>query len=405
MIDYCLLCGGSVKQVLAMGNTPLANNFTDKPTQQELFPLNVMQCQKCHHVQLDCSVNRKVLFSNYLYVAGTSPVNRKHYQDLAHKVIKKFLLTTGDLVCEIASNDGCLLRNFQEYGINVIGIDPAINIAQKANAEGIPTIANFFGTKLAMKIEREYGKSKVVICNNAFAHNKQIVDLIEGVKIILDRDGSFIFENSYLLDIVEKTLPDIFYHEHISTFSITALLPFLSRRDLDIYEVERIPNHGGSIRVYTCFRGVKPIHQSVNELLELEKGINDKLTLMAQNVNQLGEKLRATLQEYKAQGKSIACYGFPAKATSLCSVLQIDMKMIDYVIEDAELKIGRFTPLGNKEIFGPEEIIKRKPDVLVVLAWNFGPSIIKNVKKRWKEAFDDERYPIFITPLPELKVE
>jgi hypothetical protein len=398
VINNCLLCGGSISSIVNLGQTPLANEFLLYKTTQDMFSLNIMKCDGCNHVQLDTIVDKDRLFRNYLYVASTSKVNVEHFKQYANSVISQFELKENDIVCDIASNDGCFLKNFIDNNIKVIGIDPAQNIAAQANKNGILTIPEFFSKELANDIVDKYGSIKVITCNNMLAHNKDITTIVEGVGILLHHNGSFIFENSYLLDICDKSLFDLFYHEHIHHFHITPLISFFKKYCMDIYKVERLPNHGGSIRVYVCFSGVRFIDSSVNDLVELEKNINTELIELNNNIIKIGYELREKLQEIKSQGKTIAIYGTPAKATTLMYALNIDEKMIDFAVEDAPLKQGTFTPGKHVPIFHPNELLSRKPDYVLVLAWNFAQSIIKNHPEV------AEYGGKWIVPIPELKV-
>jgi SAM-dependent methyltransferase len=392
LIKKCLLCKSDTHEILSLGETPLANAFVDNPINQDFFPLTLIQCNSCNHVSLNYIINKKTLFSNYLYVSGTSPVNVKHFKDYADKIIKKFSLTELDTVCDIASNDGCFLQNFKNHGIKIIGVDPAQNIAAQANINGIFTIPEFFDAKLANNMVKKYGKLKVITCNNMLAHNKGIKEIVKGIKRLLHKNGSFIFENSYLLDICDKTLIDLVYHEHIHHFHITPLVKFFNKLKMDIYEVERLPNHGGSIRVYVCLKGKKQIDKSVQECLDVEKTINDKLLLLDNKVQHLKKTLNSRLKELYNQGKSIFIYAYPAKATTLFYAFDLDPNMFEFVIEDAALKIGKYTPGNNIPIYGPEKLKETNCDIGLILGWNFAESIKannSNFKGTW------------ITPLPE----
>ena len=359
---------------------------------------NLMQCENCKHVQLNCIVNRERLFKNYCYVAGTSEQNRKHFSDYANDLINKFFLTSQDTVIDIASNDGCFLRNFQNKNIKVIGIDPAQNIAEQANQNGILTIPEFFGSSLATKIFNQYGKIKLITCNNMLAHNADITDIINGVKIILNDDGSFIFENSYLLDIVNQNTWDLIYHEHIHHFHITPLIPFFAKFGMDIYHVERVINHGGSIRVFTCLTGKRNIDSSIKELIELEKTILHKLSDLCDNIKKYSFELTKVLYDIKKQNKTIAIFGMPAKATTLLYALDIDPSMICFAVDDAPLKQNTFSPGKHIPVYSTDMMYYRRPDYMLVLAWNFAQNIMLKHKKYFDEGGG------WIVPLPELKV-
>jgi len=390
----CLLCQGDIKLILSLGATPLANEFLSVKKIQDIYPLNLMQCQKCQHIQLDTIVDREVIFKNYLYVSGTSTVNVKHFKDYAESIIKKFNLTSSDTICEIASNDGCFLKNFKEHNIKIIGIDPALNIAEQANKEEIFTIPEFFTEELANTINQKYGKCKVIVCNNMLAHNDNVCDIIKGVVKLLSPTGSFVFENSYLLDILNKTLLDLVYHEHIHHFHLTPLIKFFDQFNIEIYHVERLPNHGGSIRVFTAFKNQYAIDNSVYQLLQLEKDIDNKLQSFSNNIKNLKDNLNVLLNNFNKNNKKIAIYGMPAKATTLMYALNIDERLIDFAIDDNLLKQNTFSPGKHLPIYDNSAIEKFKPDVILILAWNFAESIMEKIK------FNGT----WIIPLPTLKV-
>jgi len=399
IINKCLLCGGSIKEILHLANSPLANEFIYNKDKQDLFPLNLMQCQSCNHIQLDCIVSKERLYRNYFYVSSTSKVNVEHFKTYADLIINEFNLTSKDIICDIASNDGCFLKNFLNQNIKVIGVDPAQNIAKQANDDGVFTIPEFFNKDLAKNISDNYGKAKVITCNNCFAHNEDLDTIVEGVLELLSDDGVFIIENSYLLDILDKGLLDLVYHEHMHHFHIDPLVKYFKKFKLDIFDVERLPNHGGSFRAYMCKAGTREIKQSVYDILNLEKNINTKIDQFCDNVLFLRDKISSRLQQIYNSGKSIAIYGLPAKFTTLAYTFNIDENIIKYGIEDALLKQSNdkqnvYSPGKHIQIFSPDKINTDPVDYIFIGAWNFSDSIIKNnsnFKGTW------------IIPLPEYK--
>lgn len=424
-ITKCRLCqiGVLSEPKLTLPDTPLANNFLDNPQEQETYPLQICVCEACGHYQLNEQIDPEVLFKHYSFVSGTSPVNVEYFRQYAQEMVDKFNLEPKkDKVLDIGSNDGTLLQHFKYLGFEVLGIDPADKIAQSTINRGINTIATFFTDELASAMRLNGKCYKLITANNVFAHVPDLTDFIRGIKKILAPDGIFSFEVSYFPDVCDKNLFDTIYHEHSSYHTIMPLQMFFQQRDLCIVDVKRITNHGGSIRVYVshldnilCERDSIPLSISEDYISCLiqegqihqlyEPCMNTKMARLCDKINLLGTELRTTLQSYKDQGKSIAIYGFPAKATTLCSALKIDMNMIDFVVEDASLKIGKYTPFGNKEIFSPYKIIQKRPDVLLILCWNFAESVIQKTKLLLDEHIGDGKYPIFITPLPELKIE
>lgn len=407
IIDKCLLCDGNTTMIFPLGETPLANEFITKIEKQDMFPLNLIQCKNCDHVQLDCIVDQDRLYRNYSYVSGTSKINVKHFEDYAISVMRMISYQDGThdfdkTILDIGSNDGTFLKTFIKYGFNVIGIDPALNIKTDALKNGVDTITEFFNEDSAINVIKPLLKGKnikVITCNNMFAHNEDLHTIVNGVKYLLDEDGIFVIENSYLLDMCEKSLLDLIYHEHMHHHHITSLQKFFDKHEMDIFKVERLPNHGGSIRVFICRKGMKNIETSVVQSLKEEQDINSKLKDFEKKSVELRSKLTAKLSELKCNNKKIVVYGLPAKSTTLLHYFNIDPNIIEYGIDDAFLKQRKFSPGKHIFIMNDGELktwqyYPEKIDVVLVLAWNFADDIIdkhKEFKGKW------------IVPLPEYK--
>ncbi len=375
----CRLCKIRLKKpVLSLGKTALANEFLKEPLVQDEFPLDICQCDGCGHYQLSESVDAERLFRHYLYVAGTSPVNVKHFADYALDCVERFRLKPGDLVVDIASNDGTLLKEFAKLGMRVLGVDPAVNLAEQATADGIETIPEFFDYKLALKIVRKHGKAALVTANNVLAHTDTLQEIGKGVKFLLDYEAAFVFEVSYFKDVVEKNLFDTIYHEHTSYHLVAPLVCFFENLGMCFFDVAHIPNHGGSIRGFVrngpeyCKASI--MAAVISEVPLLTKNAMGKFQAEIERVK---TDLLAQLQAHKEQGKTIAVYGMPAKATTLSYVFSLDAELISFAVDDAPLKQGTFSPGKHIPILPSSAIYERKPDVLLVLAWNFAESIMK----------------------------
>lgn len=428
IITRCLLCHfGKLEEIISFGNTPLANELMTESEvsnisseKHQKFDLTLMHCLDCGHCQLKTAVNEDRLYKNYLYVSGTNANNVLHFKKYAEKIINKFYpdmytmyfmgkeIEDLDLIIEIASNDGTFLKFFNG-NIRKIGVDPAENLVAEAAKNGVTNIPVFFNEATAAnEISKACNgkKAKVIVANNVFAHNKDIIGILMGVKELLSDDGTFIFENSYLLDVLDKQLFDLFYHEHIHEHSITPLVKLFDSFRMKIYDVERLPNHGGSIRVFVCRKSNKniKIEQSVYDLLELEKDIPTKLQTFKTNVESLKIKTVNMVKELKKSGKTIGILGLPAKATTLLYYFGLD-KDISYIYDDNSLKQGLYAPGTNIKISPTNKILEEKPDVLIVLAWNFANDMIEKVEKMWSEKYKSFRYPTFIIPLPELIIK
>lgn len=396
-IYCCRLCNGKLSEpVLSIPDTPLANEYLKEKIVQDTFPLQICKCILCGHYQLNEQVDPERMFRDYLFVAGTSPVNVEHFRQYAENIINEYKINIGSKVLDIASNDGTLLKHFKDLGMEVLGIDPAINLATEATKNGIPTIPEFFIEAQADKILQEYGQFDLITANNVFAHVPDMIGFTKGVQKLLSPNGVYTFEVSYFGDVVDKMLFDTIYHEHTSYHTLVPLIDFFSNHGLEVIDVVKVNNHGGSIRVYVSHKGKFPIsYMGINHLINNERHLEDNLHLLQHKISQLGSRLNNTLKKLKNQGKSIAVYGTPAKATTLMYALGLDESMIDFAVDDAHLKQGRYTPGKHIPILHPDAIYEHNPDVLLILAWNFSQSIIenhKNFKGKW------------IIPLPELKI-
>ena len=405
--DNCRLCGGRrLTLVLSLAPTPPANAFVpaEKLTEpQACFPLDIFFCEDCCHVQLLEVVDPRVLFENYVYVSGTSPAFVAHFESYAKDVLNRFKPAPGSLVMDIGSNDGTLLRFFQQAGMKVLGIDPAKNIAEQATQSGIETKAAFFSPALAKEIRATRGPAAVITGNNVFAHIDNLHAVAEGVRTLLAPNGVFVFEVSYLVDVYEKTLFDTIYHEHLAYHSVKPLVRFFKSLGMELIEAQRVGSHGGSLRgMAQLAGGPHPVGQSVAEAVACEEklGLDRAATFknFGANINQLKADLGKLLRQLKADGKKIGAFGAPAKATTLMYHFGIDRSLIDFIIDDSPLKQGLYSPGLHVPVLPASAIAQHKPDYLVVLAWNFADSIIKKHQPYLQGGGH------FIVPIPKLEV-
>lgn len=403
--NTCRMCGSTkFTKIWDLGKTPLANAYL-KPRdvrKKEVFvPLEVYKCQNCHLVQLRHVVDPKVLFGSYLYVSSTSPSFVKHFEEYAKTLQKKFKLTKKDLVVDVGSNDGILLKPLKKAGTKVLGIEPAKNIARRANAEGIRTEAKFFSPEVAKKLRTQYGPAKIISANNVFAHTDNVDGFVEAIKAILKPDGVFVFEAQYLKDLLEKNLFDIVYHEHVCYYHLHPLIKFFKKHGLQVFDVERPSVHGGSIRVYVS-RTRQP-SQRLQQLLQQEKkaGLNTLKTYedFAKRIRKNKQKLREILQKIKKQGKRVAGYGAPAKATTLMYAFGLGKKDIEYIVDDSPFKQGRLMPGTRVPIVKAAALhAQGKPEYILILAWNFAEPI------RQSNAWFGKKGGKWIVPVPEPRV-
>lgn len=430
----CRLCGSTkLEQVWSFGQTPLANNYvTPQDAADAVFepmaPLDISYCQDCHLVQLVDVVDPDLLFKHYLYVSSTSASFVKHFENYAKALLERFLThplhtspsSEGEkLVIDVGSNDGILLRPLQASGVRVLGIDPAENVAAAANAAGIPTIPAYFTPEVASQIKAQHGPATVISANNVFAHTDDIHTFVSAVKELLAPEGVFVFEVQYLKDLVEKNLFDIVYHEHTNYYHVTPLNTFFEQQGMQLFDVERVPVHGGSIRVFVT-PSVSPLVRGrttrLVQLLQEEEdaGLNTATPYhaFADRIEANKQKLRALIDSIKSAGKTIAGYGAPAKATTLMYAFGLTGDDISFIVDDAPLKQGRLMPGTHVAIYGPDMLYGKRspaapleagamgdtPDYCVIMAWNFADQIMKT-----HERFAHEGGK-WIVPVPEPRV-
>lgn len=385
--SHCRLCDGPIPCVLSLEPTPPANEFVreaDLGRVQSSYPLDVCQCVNCGHVQLSDVVSPDKLFRNYVYVSGTSPSFVDHFRRYAETMITAHGLVPGDLVVEIGSNDGTLLRFFKDAGMSVVGIDPARDIAAKATADGIPTIPSFLSPEIADDLA---GQAKLVIANNVMAHIADLRSVVRCIRRMSRPDATFVFEVSYLYDVLLNTLFDTIYHEHLSYHHIDPLVPFFNSEGMFVYDVERVSTHGGSIRVH-----VSMLDLPRSERMEILRSDEQALGLhcpdfypestpayswdsLKTKILDIGEELRSIITVARMSGKPVIGYGAPAKATTLMYQLGLDRDHFDFIVDDNPLKIGLYSPGTFVPIMQSSAIDRAKPGLIVILAWNFASQI------------------------------
>lgn len=412
-VSGCRLCGGSVVLSLSLSSTPPANEFVPESSLgdvQDEFPLDIMTCEGCGHVQLGHVVDPDRLFRNYVYVSGTSPVFVDHFRRYADAMISRYRLKRGDLVVDVGSNDGTLLSFFKEAGMRVLGIDPAVSIAREATRRGIPTEPDFFTPALADKLVLEHGQAHLVVANNVMAHAEGLRTIVQAVYKMMRSDGAFTFEVSYLPDVIRGGLFDTVYHEHLSYHHVDPLVPFFESESLRLIDVERIDTHGGSIRCHVKRRTARPPLDTVSDLRIGERALGlhcpalssssvdpSVWTKFGDSVRSAGDALTSRIRELKASGVSIAGYGAPAKATTLMYQFGLGPNELDFIVDDSPLKAGLFTPGKHVPVLPGSSIRDKMPGAVVILAWNFAGPIIE--KLSWYRESGGK----IIVPLPDFR--
>jgi len=349
-----------------------------------VYPLEVHFCEDCHHAQLLDIISPEELFGEYVYASGTSAVFREHFARYAGVVAVRHPLTSQDLVVDIGSNDGTLLRCFKSMHCRVLGVDPAREISKRATLDGIETIHGFFIPEMSREIRKAHGPAKLVTANNVFAHIDDLRGVLEGVRGLLTPDGVFVFEVSYLVDVLEKTLFDTIYHEHLSYHTVGPLARFFDANGMELIAADRVDSHGGSLRGFVQLKGgPNVVAASVNARLAEEEamGLNkpEALTQFSSQISDVSDSVMNLLTELKEQGARVAGYGAPAKATTLLYHFGIEPEALDYIVDDSPLKQGLLTP-GLHIPVVPVTTLESEPvDCLVIFAWNFAESIMKKL--------------------------
>ena len=377
----CRSCGETkLKRVISLGYQPLANNLLKKREQKaDLYPLELNYCPKCHNCQLSVAVDPKKMFSNYLYTSSTSKSFRQHFINAAKTYIKNFKLKPKkSYIIDIGSNDGIALKPFKDLGYkNIIGIEPAKNLAKEANKNKIRTLNFFLEKKYIKKIKKN---ADLILASNVFAHSDNLKEMALCMIELLSKKGVIIIEVQYLLNTLKDLTFDNIYHEHYNYWSLTSLNYFFNQLNVKIFRAEKVNTHGGSIRIYIKKEKNVKIEPSVNKLLKDEEkfGIKDFRTYQnfAYKIYEIKKNVLKNLEMIKNKSKKIAAYGAPAKATTALNFYGIS-DQIDFVLEDNKLKQNKFIPGVNIPIYSKKKI-KNKISTILVLAWNVFDDIKEN---------------------------
>ena len=404
----CRFCGEPLRFTLVdLGMSPLCESYLslDQVNQMEAFyPLHVYVCEKCYLAQLEEYVSPEDIFTEYAYFSSYADTWLQHAKNYTQLVTERFNLNGESFVVEVASNDGYLLQYFVQKNIPVLGIEPAKNVAQVAVEKGVPTLTEFFGVKLAEQLRDEGKQADLIAGNNVLAQVPDINDFVGGMKILLKPTGVITIEFPHLMRLMEENQFDTIYHEHFSYFSFIAAEKIFAAHGITLFDVEELPTHGGSLRIYGCHteNNSLPITERAHELHERE--INAGFTNM-EHYSAFGEQVKETkrklldfLIEAKRQGKSIAGYGAPGKGNTLLNYCGIRTDFLDYTVDRNPYKHGKFLPGTHIPIYPPEKIQETKPDYVFILPWNFKDEIMSQMAgvREWGGKF--------VVPIPEVKV-
>jgi SAM-dependent methyltransferase len=408
LMGFCRYCQSVLKYTFVdLGMSPLANSYL-RPEQlnqmEEFYPLHAKVCNCCFLVQLEEFASPEHIFNDYAYLSSFSDTWLQHAKSYVDMIIERLSLYKNSQVVEIASNDGYLLQYFLTRDISVIGIEPAANVAIHAINKGIPTLVQFFGEKIARQMVHEEIKADLLIGNNVLAHVPKLNDFIRGMKILLHPKGVITLEFPHLMRLMDENQFDTIYHEHFSYFSFITVNNIFSHHGLTIFDVEELPTHGGSLRIYACHSEdtTKVISQNVIDLLSREefseyRNLENYLSF-SKKLQKLKYDILTFLINAKKSKKSIVGYGAPAKGNTLLNYCGIRSDFIDYTVDRNPQKQGCFLPGSHIPILHPDYIKVTRPDYLLILPWNITNEIMKQV------AYIREWGGEFIVLIPEVRI-
>jgi SAM-dependent methyltransferase len=399
----CRFCGKPLEHLFVdLGLTPLANSYVpaDQAGAAETFyPLQAFVCDSCFLVQTRDVASPEDMFSEYSYFSSYSTTWLAHSEAYATAMIDRFGIGSESKVVEVASNDGYLLQFFHARGVPVLGVEPAANAAAVARERGIPTVARFFGASAAGDLRSEHGPADLLVGNNVLAHVPDLNDFVAGLAVLLAPDGVVTMEFPHLLRLIDEVQFDTIYHEHFSYFSFTTVSRVFGAHGLSMFDVEELPTHGGSLRVYACHDAARPASDRVGELLEREEragyGRLERYLQFAERVRAVKRSILTFLVEAKENGSSIVGYGAPAKGNTLLNYCGIGTDFLEYTVDASPHKQGKLLPGTRIPIHGPEEIARTRPDLVFILPWNLSDEVMVQMAhvRDWGGRF--------VVPMPE----
>jgi predicted TPR repeat methyltransferase len=402
----CIVCDhNNISTVLNLGKSPLANNLVtsaDMVAKEKKYPLVMGQCKKCNHVQLKYFIDPKLMFDSYLYVSSASSTLQKHLYSIPETINKIKKINKRDLVVDIGSNDGSLLKGYSKYEATCIGVEPAANLSKFYRNTNIKNYNDYFDSKLANKILKKFGRAKIITATNVFPHIPNLKEFCKALKILIHDNGIFFFEAHYLLNLLQDVAFDTIYHEHVSYWSITSAQNLFKQYGLEIFKVDRLNIHHGQIRCWVALKGTHKIDKKLSRQINFEnkKGKIDwhGLNKFKRQVERNKNKLLKLLKKQKKLGKLIVGYGAPAKASTLLNYLKLNKNDISFIVDKNPLKQNCFIPGSRIPIYPVSKIYQKRPDFLINFAWNFLDEIIDQNKNYLKSGGK------IINPIPKLTI-
>ncbi len=379
----CRNCNATLSRVFVdLGTSPLSNAYlteADLDEPEPHFPLRPYVCDQCGLVQLPMFETPAEIFEDYAFFSGQSATWRRHCEELAGELARRFNMGCDGSALEIASNDGVLTRELFRRGWTATGVEPARNVARHALLAGIPTICRFFGQELAIELRDAGYQADLIVANNVLAHAPDLDDFLGGIRTALAPDGVVSIEVPRLECLIADNQFDTIYHEHFSYFSLPTLADALARRELFVTDVQWLPTHGGSMRVTACHAAVGLDRNGFERALDQAADLD--LTGYRERPAELRHRVRESLELLRGEGKRIAGYGAPAKATTFLTYCGINAETIEFIVDSTPAKQGRYQPGARIPILPPEALAERQPDVILVLPWNWRDEIAAKIER------------------------
>lgn len=406
MKTICRFCGQPLKHTFCdLGLSPVSNSYLSQEQlekKEQVFPLHAYICDNCFLVQLEEFQSPKEIFNDYAYFSSYSTSWLKHCEEYVEMMVKRFQLNSSHQVIEIASNDGYLLQYYKNRGIPILGIEPAENVARKAKEKGIPTVVDFFGTKVAHELKQNNLQADVLCGNNVLAHVPMLNDFVQGMKILLKPHGIITMEFPHLHRLMESNQFDTIYHEHFSYFSFLTVRKIFKKHGLTIWDVAQLKTHGGSLRIFASHSETHPqetLAATSLEEFEIKMGYNKLETYLSfsEKIDTIKDQLTHFFLNAQKSGKKVVAYGAPAKGNTLLNFCQIKKEFLPYTVDKNPHKQGKYLPGTKIPIYSPDKIKETKPDYLLILPWNLKDEIMDQMQeiRSWGGKF--------VIPIPELE--
>ena len=402
-MSNCRICESKIKKIIDFGKIALVGNFSKKKVSQKKYKISLNYCVSCKHVQISEKLDPNLLFKNYLWETGISKSNIHLLRDHLQK-LKKFGINKKSKVLEIASNDGSFIKILKKkFNCFVIGVDPAKNLAKKANKKSIFTINNYFDYKLSYFLKEKYNKFDYIFARNVIAHIKEPNNVFKGIDNLLKDNGIFVLEVPHLLNILNNNQYDNIFHEHIGFHSLKSIQDLCKANNLKVFDIDKIDSQGGSIR---CFISKQTSNQTISSNVSLMSKIekksnlflNSNLKMFKNKILKHSKSLHKLIARLKNKKKKISVYGASGKGQALLQFSKMNNNLIDFVFDKSKLKQGLYTPGTNIKIKNPKYISRKNVDYLLILSWNIKKEIIKQEKKFLKNGGK------FIIPFPQPKI-